>query len=78
MDEKIFFIWFAVSTSQQNLRALRQLAQGLHEAKICPRSVCWGGPVGSQKLWRHNARAIQRILDTAAQLKIQEVLEIIY
>lgn len=36
------------------------------------RAACWGGPLGSQLLWRSHATTIDRILQIAGEIQIRE------
>lgn len=61
-----------VATSQQNVRALRELVVEVMSAREGERAACWGRPLGSRALWRHHERSIARIHDIAANIHIRE------
>ncbi|CAH1994141.1 unnamed protein product [Acanthoscelides obtectus] len=53
-------------------RSLRRLVDGLRSLRAAERGACWGGPLGSQILWHQHTAKIERILNTVAQMKINE------
>ncbi|GLV45004.1 uncharacterized protein CBL_14424 [Carabus blaptoides fortunei] len=61
-----------VSASQYNPRGLRKLLTKLRALSAAERAACWGGPLGSQLLWRSHATTIDRILQIAGEIQIRE------
>ncbi|XP_071451132.1 F-box only protein 32 [Hetaerina americana] len=62
---------YQVSSSQQNIHLLRGLLSQLRLMREdC--SSCWGRPLGSTTLWERHLSTINRILNIAARIQINE------
>lgn len=61
----------SVSSSQQNIHILHTL---LHDIKkvLCTYRI-WGNPLGSNLLWDHHQRTLDRITGFAENIEIKQV-----